>query len=133
MVRHQENTSIKLINENDFDSSKSQKAKNGQKFSRGHITSQYMSGVGVITVRYVDDENLLFCEPENSADQYSSTLDLKPHESSTDQEEDEEDGPNTIVPVTCPCYERALKDEYNKRRYFKCIFSRITSCFKRGK
>lgn len=125
MEHLQNNTSKKLINENDFNCLNSQKAKHCQKFSRGHIIHQYMSSVGVITERYVQHENLLFCEPEHILDQSSLISDVKPCKSSTDHEEDEDNDSNTIVSINCPCYEQALIKEYKKQGYLKNMFSRI--------
>lgn len=98
--------------------------KNGKQksFGRGHIIRQYMSGVGVITERYIPDNEILFYESTERSSNYSTTSDDKSHVSSS---EDEEDTTNNFEPMNCPCYEKSLSVERKKIGMFRKIFPSI--------
>jgi hypothetical protein len=82
-----------------------------------------MSGVGVITERYVSDEDLLFYQSGNNSD--SSKSDVKSNSTLINEEEEvEEEESNIIVPVNCPCYEKSLEEYYKKKNSMN-IFKRL--------
>lgn len=120
----EEETSIALIDENDFCSLAYLKYRGNRGFGRGHIVRQYMSGVGVITEKYVSDDNLLFYDSTGrSLDNYSTSNSAEnSHEYLTEDEEVKEE---IIIPENCPCYEKAFKDEMKKRGFFNNIFTLI--------
>lgn len=124
----QDNLSIKYY-ENNFNYLDRYKPQENHKFGRGHIIRQYMSGVGVITERYISEDHLLCFELENHSDQSMSNIDAKSFEME-EQEEEEEEKIFTTIPVNCPCYEKACEEELKKNRSFKNIFLSMFQTFK---
>lgn len=95
-------------------------------FGRGHVVRQYMSGVGVITERYVP-EDMLFYKPGHSSGSHdgSSTSVFSVSSGGEGrgggtQEERDDDGDelNTILPENCPCYEKWLQEERKRTTGF---------------
>lgn len=123
-IQLQNNSSITLMNENNFNYLDRYKPQENHKFGRGHIIRQYMSGVGVITERYISNDHLLFFESRNTSDQSVFTSDVKSLESIIEEEKQKEEVEqfNTIMPINCPCYDKAYKKELKKNRSFKNIF-----------
>lgn len=128
-INLQNNSSIKLMNENNFNYLDRYKPQENHKFGRGHIIRQYMSGVGVITERYISNDHLLFFESRNTLDQSMSTSDIKSVESKIEEEQQKEkvEQFNTTTSINCPCYDKAYKKELKKNRSFKNI---VLSIFK---
>lgn len=114
----QNNSSTALMNENNFNYLDQYKPQENYKFGRGHIIRQYMSGVGVITERYIPDDHLFF----ESGNSLTSISDVKSLENLFEEEENEEEECNTTVVVNCPCYEKAWDEELKKSRSFINIF-----------
>jgi len=126
----QNNSSIKYY-ENNFNYFDRYKPQGNHKFGRGHIIRQYMSGVGVITERYIPNDHLFFFKSGNPSDHSTSNCDVKSLEHLIEEEEEEEEEKIiTTMPVNCPCYEKACEEELKKSRSFKNIFSSIFQTFK---
>lgn len=119
-----EETFIDLINENDFSRLVHPKSPENRGFGIGHIVRQYMSGVGVITERYVSDDDMLFYDSTGrSSDNYSiSNSDKNSSEYLTEEEELRED---INLPENCPCYEKVLNDKLKKRGFLNNIFTSV--------
>lgn len=126
-INLQNNSSITLMNGNNFNYLDRYKPQENHKFGRGHIIRQYMSGVGVITERYISNDHLLFFESRNTSNQSVSTSDVKSLESKIEEEQQKEvvEQFNTTMPINCPCYDKAFKKELKKNRSFKNIFLSI--------
>lgn len=107
MEERQEN--VDLINKNNFNCLSRDKVHKNRAFGRGHVVRQYMSGVGVITERYVPDDELLFYESGSSLDDSSSLSSAKSHEIFIDK--DNEELNTTTVMIDCSCYEEAIEKE----------------------
>lgn len=119
------NTSTSSVKKTDFNYLDRFTPKKNQKFGRGHIVRQFMSGVGVITERYVSDEDLLFYQSGYDSDGSKSTSGAKSNSTLINEEEEvEEEELNIILPVNCPCYEKSL-EEYYKRKKSMNIFKRL--------
>jgi len=126
----QHNLSIKYY-ENNFNYFDRYKPQENHKFGRGHIIRQYMSGVGVITERYISDDHLLYSKSENHPDQSTSNIDAKSFDYLMgEQEEGKEETIITTIPVNCPCYKKACEEELKKNRLFKNIFLSVFQTFK---
>lgn len=118
-------TSTSLINKNNFSYLDRFTPKKNQKFGRGHIVHQYMSSVGVITERYVSDEDLLSYKTTYGSDGPKSRTYVKSNSIlNKKQEEMEEEELSINVPVNCPCYEIYLKEYYKKHNSLN-IFQRL--------
>lgn len=125
----QNNSSIKY-NENNLNYSDRFKPQENHKFGRGPIIRQYMSGVGVITERYISDDNLLYFESGNLSDPSTSNYDVRSLDYLTEEEEKEEEKIMTTMPVNCPCYEKACEEEFKRKRSLKNFFLSIFQTFK---
>jgi len=104
-----------------------QKPQENHVFGGGHIIRQYMSGVGVITERYIPDYYLLFFESANTSDQSASISDVKSLEylMGENEQKEEEEKCNLTIPINCPCYDKAWKEELRKNRSFMNILSSV--------
>lgn len=120
-----EETSIDLIDENDFSPLAYPKSRENRGFGRGHIVRQYMSGVGVITERYVSEEDMLFYDSTGRHSDNSTSNSGENSREYLTEEEEEEVKEEITVPENCPCYEKALKDELKKREFLNIIFTFI--------
>uniref|UniRef100_A0A2S2PA95 Uncharacterized protein n=1 Tax=Schizaphis graminum TaxID=13262 RepID=A0A2S2PA95_SCHGA len=124
----QNNSSTTLMmNKNNSNYLDRHKPQENHVFGGGHIIRQYMSGVGVITERYIPDYYLLFFESESTSDQSTFISDVKSLEYLIEEEEPEEkeEKCNSTIPKNCPCYDKAWKKELRKNRSFKNIFSSV--------
>lgn len=138
MQKDPENSDIRPTNNNYYQ----HKPLVSRGFGRGHIIYQYMSGVGVITERYVSNSGILLYQSRHSSDPFISKSDVKSRESLTMEEEDEEvkevkeveeeedddEEFDTSMPVNCPCYEYALKIQYESFQrvgLFRNIISKL--------
>lgn len=86
-----EQDQINPMNNDDFNDLDQHKLQEKRGFFRGHIVYQYMSGVGVITERYVSNSHLLIYQsPHSSHLSITSNSDVKSRKSLTiDNNEDE--------------------------------------------
>lgn len=117
-----------LMDKNDFGSATRPESRENRGFGHGHIVRQYMSGVGVITERYVSDDDMLFYESTGRSSDNDSTsiISDNSHNYLAAEEEKEEEEDETLnVPENCPCYEKALQDELKKNGFLKKIFRLI--------
>jgi len=93
-----------------------------------------MSGVGVITERFIPDDDLLYYDPtertsssisfENTNSRGSST-NGEDGEEEEEEEQVEEEKSNVAMSVNCPCYEKAFEKDHEKLGLFKNIFASI--------
>lgn len=123
-------SAITLMDENNLNYFDQHRSQENQKFVRGHIINQYMSGVGVITERYIPDEHLLFFDSKHPLDQSTSLSDVKSLLSIKEEEQEEEHKQFTLtVPVNCPCYEKSREEEFKNNESHKSIFASMFQTF----